>query len=297
MEWINFRHLYSFWMVKRHGGFLKASQEMHVSQSTVSEQVSLLEEYLQEKLFERTTRSMHLSEAGIRLFNFADEIFQKSREINRIIRDGEGGREPLTLKVGIVGGVSRNLLYRAFHGFLNQSDDLKLEIINGAFEELLQLCGNFELDFIITTQLPHGKDVLNFKTKVIEKSPLCVAGKKKIIKKLTNDKSKPQKIDAYVFSYPFRHNDFESRLNKTFPHSFNYKLETDDISLLRFFANSNEGVAILPEIGVLEDVQKGDIEILKIPFTEDLPFYALYHRKTMHIKEVEDLIKASFKDF
>lgn len=292
MEWINFRHLYSFWMVKRLGGFQKASQEMLVSQSTVSEQVSQLEDYLQEKLFERTTRKLALTEAGIKLFRYADDIFQKSREINRVVRDGEGGREPVTLRAGIAGGVSRNLLYRLFHKFMQEREEVRLEVINGDFYELLRMSSNFELDFIISPQLPHGTNVMNFKTKLIQKSPLCIAGRKKMINKLSQGKLPKGPIDAFLFSYPYRESDLNKTLDKLFDHPFNIKLETDDISLLRFFANSDQGIAILPEIGVYEDFQSGQIEILNVPFVEEVHFYALYSEKVIHLKDVEDLLKS-----
>lgn len=292
MEWINFRHLYSFWMVKRLGGFQKASQEMLVSQSTVSEQVSQLEDYLQEKLFERTTRKLALTEAGIRLFKYADDIFQKSREINRVIRDGEGGREPVVLRVGIAGGVSRNLLYRLFNNFMKEREEVRLEVINGDFDDLIRMSSNFELDFLISPQLPHGADVMNFKTKLIQKSPLCIAGRRKLIDRLSKGKLPNRPIDTYLFSYPYRDIDLTKTLYKTFDHRFNIKLESDDISLLRFFANSEDGIAILPEIGVNEDFQKGQIEILNVPFVEEVHFYAVYSEKVIHLKEVEDLLRS-----
>ncbi|MCR9206168.1 MAG: LysR family transcriptional regulator, partial [Halobacteriovoraceae bacterium] len=151
MEWINFRHLYSFWMVQKSGGFNAASKKMFVSQSTVSEQVVQLEDYLEEPLFERTTRVLKLTQAGDQLFQMAEEIFNKSREINRIIRDKEGGAAPLKFRIGIVGGVSRNLLFRLFKEFLDSQDEAELEVVNGDIDELVKQCHDFELDFLITT--------------------------------------------------------------------------------------------------------------------------------------------------
>ena len=65
---------------------------------------------------------------------------------------------------------------------------------------------------------------MDFKTRIIEKSPMILAGKKR------------------------------------FSQKFDFKIHTDDISLLRFFANSNDGVDIVPEIGVKEDLEMGNIE-------------------------------------
>ena len=39
MKWINYNHLYYFWMVARHGGVVRAAEELMVSQPTVSNQL------------------------------------------------------------------------------------------------------------------------------------------------------------------------------------------------------------------------------------------------------------------
>jgi LysR family glycine cleavage system transcriptional activator len=53
-----------FEAVARLGSFTKAADELHVSQSAVSRQVSLLEDYLDVKLFSREQRGITLTEAG-----------------------------------------------------------------------------------------------------------------------------------------------------------------------------------------------------------------------------------------
>jgi LysR family glycine cleavage system transcriptional activator len=53
-----------FETVARHGSFTNAADELHVSQSAVSRQVSLLEDYLEVKLFHRELRGLALTQAG-----------------------------------------------------------------------------------------------------------------------------------------------------------------------------------------------------------------------------------------
>jgi LysR family glycine cleavage system transcriptional activator len=53
-----------FEAVARLGSFTKGADELHVSQSAVSRQISLLEDYLQVKLFNREQRGISLTEAG-----------------------------------------------------------------------------------------------------------------------------------------------------------------------------------------------------------------------------------------
>lgn len=53
-----------FEAVARLGSFTKGAEELHVSQSAVSRQISLLEDYLQVKLFNREQRGISLTDAG-----------------------------------------------------------------------------------------------------------------------------------------------------------------------------------------------------------------------------------------
>lgn len=55
-----------FEAVARLGSFTRGADELHVSQSAVSRQISLLEDYLQVKLFNREQRGISLTEAGRR---------------------------------------------------------------------------------------------------------------------------------------------------------------------------------------------------------------------------------------
>ncbi|MGP4689241.1 transcriptional regulator GcvA [Agrobacterium pusense] len=63
--------LYVFEVAARHGGFGKAAQELNVTQSAVSRQISVLESYLGVRLFHRERTGSKLTEAGE---EFAAEI-------------------------------------------------------------------------------------------------------------------------------------------------------------------------------------------------------------------------------
>jgi LysR family transcriptional activator of nhaA len=81
MQWINYNHLYYFWMVARHGGVSRASEELMVSQPTVSNQLKELETALGQKLFDRVGRGLRLTEAGRVAFGYAGEIFTLGQEM------------------------------------------------------------------------------------------------------------------------------------------------------------------------------------------------------------------------
>ena len=68
------RHLQYFLMVAREGTISGAAQVLHISQPSLSRQMQDLERELGVKLFERGSRRIELTEAGLRLRKRADEI-------------------------------------------------------------------------------------------------------------------------------------------------------------------------------------------------------------------------------
>src|SRR5688500_19387906 len=79
--WINYNHLYYFWMVARHGGVVRAGEELMVSQPTVSNQLKELETALGRRLFDRVGRGMRLTDTGRVAFSYANEIFSLGQEV------------------------------------------------------------------------------------------------------------------------------------------------------------------------------------------------------------------------
>ena len=56
MEWLNYHHLYYFWVVAKQGSIARAVDKLRLAQPTISGQLKQLEETLGEKLFTRATR-------------------------------------------------------------------------------------------------------------------------------------------------------------------------------------------------------------------------------------------------
>ncbi|MBW2172719.1 MAG: LysR family transcriptional regulator, partial [Deltaproteobacteria bacterium] len=64
MEWLNYHHLFYFWAVVHEGGVTSASKKLLLSPSTISAQVSSLEEALGGKLFRRIGRNLEPTDMG-----------------------------------------------------------------------------------------------------------------------------------------------------------------------------------------------------------------------------------------
>ena len=98
MEGFNYHHLHYFWVVAREGSIARASQLLKLAQPTISAQVHELEASLGQKLFARAGRGLALTEAGQKVYGFAEQIFHLGNEMVDAVhgRPGQGqfGFEP-----------------------------------------------------------------------------------------------------------------------------------------------------------------------------------------------------------
>ena len=82
-----------FIAVARHLSFSKAAQELHVVQSTVSRQISLLEEELGTPLFYRDTHTVRLTPAGTRLnrnsFSYLTQFDKINENVHNLLHKEE----------------------------------------------------------------------------------------------------------------------------------------------------------------------------------------------------------------
>ncbi|MEZ4375835.1 MAG: LysR family transcriptional regulator [Polyangiaceae bacterium] len=273
MEWLNFRHLYAFWMVARGASFTKAASEMHVAQSAVSAQVAALEEYVGEQLLIRSHRSVELTPAGHRLLGYANSIFEQSRAINTLVRDKEHLAGSV-LRVGIVGGVSRNFVYRLLERYQARAPGVRLSVTTGSYGELYEFLRRFEIDAIVSLDLPKKQDLSEVAYRKLGESRMCIVGVPKLIRALRRKRSKLS-IEAFSFRHPYEVDVVERYVRPMIHGEMTLRLDTDDIPLLRFFANSGHGVAVLPRVGVLEDLEAGSVEAIELAACPEVMIYGI----------------------
>lgn len=84
------RRLQVFHSVARLLSFTKAAETLHMTQPAVTFQVRQLEEYFNTRLFDRTHNRISLTEAGERVFEYADKIFVLYSEMENAVRDLTG---------------------------------------------------------------------------------------------------------------------------------------------------------------------------------------------------------------
>lgn len=161
MEWLNYHHLYYFWIVMKEGSITAAGSRLRLAQSTISAQLSKLEESLGGKLFNRQGRTLEATDLGQLVFQYANKIFPLGRELMDQIhsRPVVG---PLSLKVGIVDVVPKLMARKLIEPALCMGKTVRLACHEGKEKDLLADLALHNLDLVISDGLP--KPGLSVKT-------------------------------------------------------------------------------------------------------------------------------------
>jgi LysR family transcriptional activator of nhaA len=149
MEWLNYNHLFYFWVVAREGSIARACDELLLTQPTISAQIRLLENALGEKLFARAGRNLVLTEVGRVVFRSADEIFTLGRELTDTLKGRSPGR-PVRFVVGIADVLPKLIAYRLIEPALKMAESVRVVCREDKLERLLAALAVHELDLVLT---------------------------------------------------------------------------------------------------------------------------------------------------
>lgn len=83
-------NLKAFLCVARNGSFSLAAEQLHLTQPAVSKRVSLLEQHLGTRLFDRIGRRVTVTQAGLTLLPLAEDILQRIEKATQNIQDLSG---------------------------------------------------------------------------------------------------------------------------------------------------------------------------------------------------------------
>ena len=81
---MNLKDLQYFISLAKHKNFSKAARECFVTQPTLSNQISKLEEELELSLFERTNRKVSITQEGKLILDVAKKTLENISEIQKI---------------------------------------------------------------------------------------------------------------------------------------------------------------------------------------------------------------------
>ena len=139
------RRLQVFHTVARLLSFTKAAESLHMTQPAVTFQVRQLEEQFNTRLFDRTHNRISLTEAGQRVFEFADRIFELYAEMENAVRDMTGEISGM-LVIGASTTIAEYMLPSLLGDFKKQYPDINVHLKVSNSDGIVSMVENNDID-------------------------------------------------------------------------------------------------------------------------------------------------------
>jgi DNA-binding transcriptional LysR family regulator len=295
LEWFR-----TFKVVYEVGTMSDAAVELNLSQPGVSLQLSALESYIGQPLFERTRRKLIPNERANMLYHQISGSITKMEEVETAFLLGHSVKRK-TLNIGMFPGLSAQLLE-------THMSNLSLNIIlhNGSNKHLTSLLENGTVDMIVSNmQTPLRNIEYHF---VGSSHFVLIAGKGTDISGFNNlDFDNKKSVRKWLKSQLWYSNSEVEDLTKFW--RINFKADLDIIanftlpdtnSIVRCLSHG-PGLAVVPSSSCSAAVEQGLVHRLWEGYTPMLNKLYIGHRKKtlLHdeITSVQELIISEFRRF
>jgi LysR family transcriptional regulator, transcriptional activator of nhaA len=266
-QWLNYHHLYYFWVIATEGSIARASTKLRLGQPTLSTQLRLLEDSLGQVLFDRRNRRLILTEAGKVALQYASEIFRMGSEMVEALHDRAPRGEKTHLQIGALDSVSKHITLRLTEAAY-AAGPCTVSILEGRGDELLRELQAHRLDVLLSNFPPSLDERGSLTVRSIGRLPISVYGAPKyrgLIKKF------PESLNGQNFVLPTYHSKLRHDLDhyfKTTKTSIVRVAETQDSSLQKLLGASGVGLIPIAETSAAELVR--DKSLIRIGRLENV---------------------------
>jgi DNA-binding transcriptional LysR family regulator len=148
-------------------GFTKAAERVHLTQSTVSQQIKKLEVNLGVSLLRRdkSTGTVETTEAGELLLSYARRLLATAEEAAEVMRKPLA---PRTVRLGVPEDFAGRRLIDLLSGFSAASPHIRLDTVSGWSTELRRLLDASEIDLALIKREPgDGASLASWKEELV----------------------------------------------------------------------------------------------------------------------------------
>ncbi|WP_338560450.1 HTH-type transcriptional activator AaeR [Erwinia sp. E_sp_B04_7] len=258
------------------GSFTAAAQRLQMSVSAVSQSVARLENELQVKLLNRSTRSLGLTEAGKIYFQGCRRMMSEAQQVHEQLY--AFNNTPVgTLRIGCSSTMAQNVLANMTAEMLKEYPGLTVNLVTGSPAPDLIADG---LDLVIRVGALQDSSLFSRR---LGSMPMVVCAAKSYLMQ-HGIPEKPSDIGNFSWlEYSVRpDNDFEltSPEGNSIRLSPQGRFATNDSQTLIRWLVAGTGIAYVPLMWVIEEINAGKVEILFAHYQSDpRPVYAVYTQK------------------
>lgn len=275
--------------------FWNSAEKLFITQSALSRQIKALEEELGVQLFERSKRTVRLTEAGaflqaqwIRMMEEIDRVHRQAKSIH----EGTYG----TVSIGYPGSIAYGFLPAIVSAIANSLPDVKLELVEPTDVSFEQLLLNYQLDLALRRD-PAENPALESNILYSEHFSLIVPEKYPVTQE--NFESLAQvKEEKFILSGLHHKTYYVSSLRQLFrDYNFepNVHIESDFGAMVLSLVAKGLGVSIMPSSYAIS--APPGVRFINLPQKTNL--YAAWRKDDNHpvLRNVLSIVQSIAKEF
>lgn len=258
------------------GSFTAAARQLQMSVSSISQTVSKLEDELQVKLLNRSTRSIGLTEAGKIYYLGCRKMLHEVQEVHEQLY--AFNNTPIgTLRIGSSSTMAQNVLANMTADMLKEYPGLTVNLVTGIPAPDLIADG---LDVVIRVGALQDSSLFS---KRLGSMPMVICASKNYLQQNAIPEKPADLANHSWLEYSVRpDNEFEliapeGISTRMLPQG---RFVTNDPMTLSRWLKAGAGIAYVPLMWVIDEINNGQLEILFPRYQSDpRPVYALYTEK------------------
>ncbi len=285
------RRLQVFHTVARLLSFTKAAESLHMTQPAVTFQVRQLEEYFNTRLFDRTHNRISLTEAGQRVYGYADRIFALYAEMENSVRDLTGEVSGVLL-LGASTTIAEYMLPALLGDFKARYPEVSIRLQVANTDGIVSMVENNVIDLGVV-EAPVTNKNLVVETCRMDRMVLIVppghelAGKKSVpINELTN--------------YPYICREEGSGTREVMlesmntaganPGDLNIVMELGSPEAVKGAVEAGMGISILSRATIDKEIKLGSLVAIELEDPIERPFSFVHQKQKFRLRAMEMLL-------
>jgi DNA-binding transcriptional LysR family regulator len=248
--------------VVQEGSFSKAAQRVFRTQPAISIAIRRLEEEVGAPLFDRTQKTPTLTEAGHIIYDYAQRIIalrdQAKANVENLKKLEQG-----CVRIGANESTSLYLLPEVILAFRERHPKVKVEIFRHVSDKLPREILDRKIDFALMAHEPSEKELEAFPV-LKDELVLIMSPKHRLAKR---DSVAVKELGKESFLAHNVQTASRKKVIETFAKTntpLNITLELDTVETIKRFVRKNIGIALVPKMCVMEEVERGTLASIPV---------------------------------
>lgn len=285
------RRLQVFHTVARLLSFTKAAESLHMTQPAVTFQVRQLEEYFNTRLFDRTHNRISLTDAGKRVFEYADEIFDLYAKMENAVRDMTGEISGILI-IGASTTIAEYMLPALLGDFKRKYPDINVHLKVSNSDGIVSMVENNDIDLGVVESAVMNKNLVvencrHDRLVAIVPPQHSLASEQKVqLKDLMNHayiareegSGTREVIHEYLTNAGMK------------PADIHVAMELGSPEAIKGAVEAGMGVSIVSEVTIHKEMQLGTLVALALDPPMERPFSFVHQKQKFRQRAMDELL-------